>query len=251
MSDYFFNKIVVLWPNPQPPPFKSTTEDYDGDPGLWDPSIPGAVPENVFCSLLDFGHGVRAHKTDNPLEGLGKLNLDPAKCPHHMALEDELKEDFKTSPWEQLVPLEAGPWEDEFFSMEEDDMVVIGYQIATNDEEFYDETYDILERSHIQEQQEIDSFEYACEQAIRTSELAEAKAKRKVRFEKILLWLSTTEFKKVQSLKGKFWHKVNTSRKLCGKYGKWGWVYLTKQQVDACNEVIKFRTKEYLDSFKR
>lgn len=208
--------------------------------------------EDVFGSLIAEGHGVRVHKTDKPW--MGKLDLDPDNCKHRMISELDLFGDYWEPtierPQEDLTPLEAGPWEDEAMD-EYGDWNVVEYQIATHEDEYYSETWDILADSHKDEQSNIWGMDKAFQNAIRVSELSDAKAKRVERFETILTWCSTVEFKKLQAQKGRLWNKINTSRKQAGKYNRWGWVYLTKAQVDAINEVIKFRMDEYHDSFKK
>ena len=207
--------------------------------------------EDVFGSLIAEGHGVRVHKTDKPW--MGKLDLNPDNCNHRMISELDLFGDYwepaLERPQEDLTPIEAGPWEDEYMD-EFCDWNVIEYQIATHEDEYYDETWDILKDSHLDEQSGLFGMEHSFNNAIRVSELSDAKAKRLARFESILVWCSTVEFKKLQAQKGRLWYKINTSRKLAGENNRWGWVYLTKVQVDAINEVIQFRMGEYHDSFK-
>ncbi len=244
--------------------FADLLDERDGvDPerGNWTPEPSTDEPdqeyldtmsEDVFGMMVGEGHGVRVHKTDRPW--MGKLDLDPDNCNHRMVSTDDIFGDYwepaLERPQEDLTPLEAGPWEDE--AMDEfGDWDVIEYQIPTHEDEYYDETWDILAATHRDEQSAILGLQYATDTALRVSILAEEKERRVTRFEKILLWLSTCEFKHLQSHKGRLWHKINTSRKLAGKYDQWGFVYLTKKQVNAVNEVIKFRVGEYNDSFRR
>ena len=168
-------------------------------------------------------------------------------------------------PQEDLAPLEAGPWTghymDEFGAY--DDMGGesaniggavhhdAGYEVPVFDHDFVAGTWDILADSHKEEQNAVKGLDRAFENAIRVSELSAAKEQREERFVKILTWMSTCDFKEMQKHKGRLWNKVNKSRKQAGKYNRWGWVYLTKQQMDAVNEVINFRVGEYNDSFKR
>ncbi len=210
------------------------------------------LQEDIFSSLVSDGHGVRVHKIDQPW--LGKLNLDPDQCDHWMidelTLATDLWEPPLERPHEDLTPLEAGPWEDE--GMDEfGDWNPVEYQIPTRFEEYYDDTLDIIRETHLEEQRALQGLDHSFETAIRVSELSEAKERRIKRFEEVLYWVSTTEFRQLQCHKGRLWNKINSSRKQAGKYNRWGWVYLTKVQVNAINEVIKFRVGEYNDSFKR
>lgn len=168
-------------------------------------------------------------------------------------------------PQEDLAPLSAGPWTghymDEFGSYDDTGGESAnvggavhhdaGYEVPVFDHDFVAETWDILADSHKDEQGAIQGLQRASDTAIRVSILSDEKEQRQARFERILNWLSTCEFKHLQAHKGRLWNKINTSRKLAGKHGHWGFVYLNKKQVDAVNEVIKFRVSEYNDSFKR
>lgn len=234
-------------------------DDVHPDRGNWTPEtdLPNEEyltidSEDTFGMLVGEGHGVRVHKTDRPW--MGKLGLDPDNCKHRMVTYQGLCEDFWDTPLErpeeELTPQEAGPWEDEAIDHYGDD-IEVGFQIPVLDDEYYSETYDILRDTHVEEQRALDGFSRQVSNVIRMSVISEEKERRVKRFEKILAWVSTAEFKKVQSQKGRLWHKVNKSRKLCGEKNLWGLVYLTKRQMDAINEVIKFRTEEYQEKFRR
>ncbi len=244
--------------------FADLLDERDGvhpERGNWNPEPETCEPdqeyldieaEDVFGIMVSEGHGVRVHKTDRPW--MGKLDLDPANCPHRMLSVMDIFGDFwepaLERPQEDLTPLEAGPWEDEAMD-EYGDWNVVEYQIPTHEDEYCDETRDIIRETHIEEQRSLQGLDRAFENAIRVSELTAAKAQRDERFEKILTWMSTCDFKELQRHKGRLWNKVNQSRKQAGKYNRWGWVYLTKKQMNAVNEVISFRVGEYNDSFKR
>lgn len=244
--------------------------------------------EDTFGILIEEGHGVRVHKTDKPWLGkldtsfwaeLAELEtaysesdfgletflalradvLSEHNIHHRMVDELTLATDVWEQPFERpeedLTPFSAGPWNgaamDEFGVVEDAwgfEPNACGMEALCHDDEFCAETWDILRDAHVEEQRALAGLDRAFRSAIRVSELSAAKEQRQLRFETILAWFSTAAFKEVQCHKGRFWQKVNRSRKLAGERGLWGYIYLTKQQVDAINEVIRFRTDEYQDA---
>lgn len=247
ITSHFANLIEARFgPNPEKLPELPDTDEPDEE-------YLELESDDVFGALISDCHGVRVHKTDRPW--MGKLNVNPDDCPHRMVSYQELCEDFWDTPLdrpeEELTPLEAGPWEDEAIDHYGDD-IEIGFQIPVEDEEYYSETRDIFRDTHIEEQRLMEGgLGDKVTNVLRMTILSEEKERRQERFEKILAWASTVDFKKLQSQKGRLWYKVNRSRKACGKNGLWAYVYLTKKQMNAINEVIKFRMEEYQDSFRR
>lgn len=191
--------------------------------------------QTTFEELLSAGHGVRVQTREDKLE---ELNLDPRKVRHYMATERDLSEDFQPNAYETFCD-EIGPWE---YTLEDGE--TIGYDPVFDSVEALPNHWEVLADGH-DDLNFNNRMWYIKAGHTLTRYYKDCAAKREERFQKMLAYLmaprTKSELNKAWRL---FWYnllneKAPYSRRYCGRSGNWHKVYLTKEQVQVIEPMLR------------